>query len=114
VRDRLSPWAKALLALAIDTLSPGIQEAELLLSDAQAQAVFSAAGVHWEAGETWRNMNTPISSTAMVVYALALRDPASTNLPGAVRYLMTNRQANGTQQRLHLQCISQWQPTRCG
>ena len=40
-------------------------------------------------------METPVFSTAVVVYVLAQHDPASATLPEAVRYLMAARRADG-------------------
>jgi uncharacterized protein YfaS (alpha-2-macroglobulin family) len=95
-RDRLSPWAQALLALAIERLSPGEAQAQTLISDLQTTAVRSATGAHWEdPNGGWQNLNTPLTTTAMVLYALAQREPASTLLAEAMRYLTAHRQARG-------------------
>jgi hypothetical protein len=97
VRDQLSPWAQALLALTFERLAPGEARAGTLLSDLQATAVRSATGTHWEdPNHGWQNMSTPVYTTGVVVYALAQRDPASPLLPEAVRYLMLHRQAKGS------------------
>lgn len=95
-RDRLSPWAQALLALTFNKLSEGDPRVSTLLSDIQGQAVRSAASVHWEDREfSWYNNTSPLTGTAMVVYALARLEPASPLIPEAVRYLMANRQPQG-------------------
>jgi uncharacterized protein YfaS (alpha-2-macroglobulin family) len=96
VRDRLSPWAQALLALTLEQLSPGGQAARTLFSDLESTAIRSASGVHWEEETPARqNMTTPLSTTAMVVYALAQRDPGAPLLADAVRYLMLQRGPDG-------------------
>ncbi len=96
VRDQLSPWAKALLALSLDLLSSSSPQVPTLISDLQATAIRSATGVHWETADPdWRNMTSTLSNTAMVVYTLAQLEPASTLIPDAVNYLMSNRQPNG-------------------
>ncbi|MGE5222208.1 MAG: prenyltransferase/squalene oxidase repeat-containing protein, partial [Omnitrophica WOR_2 bacterium] len=96
VRDQLDPWAKALLALTLDQSTPGDPGANALLSDVQSTAIRSATGAHWEDQQPgWQNMDTTITVSAIVVYALALHEPASTLLPDAVRFLMSNQQANG-------------------
>ena len=96
VRDQLSPWAKALLTLSLDLLSSSSPQVPTLISDLQATAIRSATGVHWEAANPdWRNMTSTLSNTAMVVYTLAQLEPASTLIPDAVNYLMSNRQPNG-------------------
>jgi uncharacterized protein YfaS (alpha-2-macroglobulin family) len=96
VRDQLSAWAKALLTLSLDLVSSSSQQVPTLVSDLQATAIRSATGVHWEAANPdWRNMTSTLSNTAMVVYALSQLEPASTLIPDAVNYLMSNRQPNG-------------------
>ena len=56
----------------------------------------SATGVHWEEqAPGWQNMSTPVSISAMVIYALAQHDPGSPLLSDAVRYLMASRTADG-------------------
>jgi alpha-2-macroglobulin len=94
-RDRLSPWAKAMLAMTFETLAPGDERAGTLLSDLNATAIRSATGTHWEGGDSWRNMETGVFNSAVVIYALAQQDPASSTLPEAVRYLMDHRDARG-------------------
>jgi uncharacterized protein YfaS (alpha-2-macroglobulin family) len=96
MNDQLSPWAQAMLALSIDTLSPSDERVKVLLSNLQTSAIRSATGVHWEsdAGDYY-NLGSPIYTSAVVLYTLALRDPASTLIPEALRYLMDHRQASG-------------------
>jgi uncharacterized protein YfaS (alpha-2-macroglobulin family) len=96
VRDQLSPWAIGLLALSLDSFSSTSQKIPTLISDLQAAAIRSATGVHWEA-ETldWQNMTSTLSNSAIVVYTLAQLESASTLIPDAVNYLMSNRQPNG-------------------
>lgn len=95
-RSELSPWAQAFLALLLEDASPGSQQADTLLTDLQATALRSATGAHWEtsAGHWW-NWHTPLSGSAVVIYALAQRQPAAAVLPEAVNYLMSNRNPNG-------------------
>ena len=96
VRDQLSPWAKAFLALSLDPTSSSSQQIPTLISDLQASAIRSATGVHWEAeNPDWRNMTSTLSNSAIVLYTLAQLEPASTLIPDAVNYLMSNRQSNG-------------------
>lgn len=95
-RDRLNPWAQAMLALALERLSPGDERAKTLLSNLEASAGRSATGAHWEDREPgWRNMSTPIYTSAVVLYALAQQNPASPLVADAVRYLMSHRGASG-------------------
>jgi uncharacterized protein YfaS (alpha-2-macroglobulin family) len=96
VRDQLNPWAQALLALILEQLSPGGQATRTLFSDLESTAIRTASGVHWdEETPGWQNMTTPLSTTAMVVYALAQRDPGTPLLADAVRYLMLQRGPDG-------------------
>jgi hypothetical protein len=96
VRDQLSPWAKGFLALSLDSFSSTSQQIPTLLSDLQATAVRSSTGVHWEVEfPDWRNMTSTLSNSAIVVYTLAQLEPASSLIPDAVNYLMSNRLENG-------------------
>ncbi len=94
-RDVLSPWAQALLALVLEDASTGDARARDLISNLEASAVRTASSANWESGTgSWRNPGTPLYTTAVVVYALAQRDPAAPILIEAVRYLVANRGAN--------------------
>ncbi len=94
-RARLSPWAQAFLALSFDLTAPGSQESLTLFSDLQAGAQRSALGASWdETSANMQNMHNGISTSAVVVYALAQHDPAAPLLTDAVRYLMANRRAS--------------------
>lgn len=93
-RARLNPWSQALLALTLDSLSPGDERVQTLFSDLEASASRSATGAHWENQDaSWQNMSTTLQSTAVVLYALAQHDPASPLVADALRYLMSNRNA---------------------
>jgi uncharacterized protein YfaS (alpha-2-macroglobulin family) len=95
-RSLLNPWAQALLALAIETNSPGDERAQSLLSEVSGDAIRSATGAHWENQKpSWQNMSTTIQSTAVVLFALANQDPASPLVADALRYLMAHRDAMG-------------------
>lgn len=91
-RDQLSPWAQALLALTLESLSPGNEQTDTLVSDLQTNAIRSATGVHWEESEPdYHNLTSKASTTALVIYALAQLDPAFLVLPDAVNYQMSSR-----------------------
>jgi uncharacterized protein YfaS (alpha-2-macroglobulin family) len=101
-RDRLSPWAKALLTVTLEQLSPGSQEGRNLLSELETQAIRSASGAYWEFSQdpagllaARRNMHTTLSNSAVVLYALAQRDPGSPLVAEALRYVMENRGGDG-------------------
>ena len=96
MRDRLSPWAQALLALTLDRFSQGGEATRTLVADLETSAMRSATGAHWEEQEAgYINMSTPVSTSSIVAYALAQLDPKSPVLVDAMRYLMANRQADG-------------------
>jgi uncharacterized protein YfaS (alpha-2-macroglobulin family) len=102
VREQLSPWAQALLALAWEQLSPGSAEARDIISQLGSAALRSASGAHWEFSQdeaglyaAQRNMHTTLSNSAVVLYALAQRDPGDPLTADAVRYLMAGRDAEG-------------------
>jgi len=93
-RERLSPWAKALLALSLAVHDTSMTDT--LLSDLQGLAVRSASGVNWQsANDDYHNFATPNFNTAVVIYALSTKDPASPLLADAVRYLVSHRRASG-------------------
>ena len=94
-RSELSPWAEALLALAIHESGGSASQVETLLADLEARAIRSATGVHWEQeSSSWMLPGTPIFTTAVGIYALAQLDPASTSLSMALRYLLAHRQTD--------------------
>ena len=95
-RSLLSPWAQALLAFTLEELAPGSSQAQTLLTDLQAGALVSATGAHWEDQNSgWRNMSSTVSSSAIVAFVLAQREPASPTLLQAMRFLMAARQPAG-------------------
>ncbi|MFM8322547.1 MAG: Ig-like domain-containing protein [Chloroflexota bacterium] len=100
---QLSPWARALLALTLEALSPGRAEAQALIDGLQTGALRSATGAFWEMAQDENgrqamnaNMQTQLSNTAIVLFALAQRDPASPLAADALRYLMASRDAQGS------------------
>jgi uncharacterized protein YfaS (alpha-2-macroglobulin family) len=94
-RDQLSPWAQSFLALTLATHSPSDPRVREIYSDLESNALRSATGIHWEGHNARVNMETPVFTSAVVVYGLAQHDPASPTLPDAVRYLMAARGADG-------------------
>ncbi len=97
LRSQLSPWAQALLALTLEVYTPGSPQAATLIADLESSAVRSATGAHWDlsAGRAGANLGTPLTNSAVVIYALAQRNPTSALLPEAVRSLMAQRGADG-------------------
>jgi uncharacterized protein YfaS (alpha-2-macroglobulin family) len=96
VRERLSPWARALLALTLSAQNSQDDRVRSLVSDLEAQALRSATGAHWETSVGAQlNQGTPVFTTALVSLALARLDPTAAVLTDAVRYLSANRRVNG-------------------
>jgi uncharacterized protein YfaS (alpha-2-macroglobulin family) len=95
-RDLLSAWSQALLAAGLEIANPGSSEARDLASNLETSAIRSASGSHWEeSSPDSHNMQTPLSTTAMVVYTLAQRDASTPLVADAVRYLVASRQPDG-------------------
>ncbi len=93
-REQLSPWAQALLALSLETVSSNDARARDLVSNLEATAIRTGSSSNWESNSaSRRNPGTPLYTTAVVVYALAQRDPAAPVLIEAVRYLSAHRNA---------------------
>lgn len=99
VREAVSPWSKALLALTFQTIGTSPQAVQTLISDITSTARRSATGAWWEApspsASCW---SSQIFSTAVVTHALARLDPAQPLLSEALRYLALNRNPNGLYQ----------------
>lgn len=95
-RDLLSPWAQAQLALAIADAAAGDARAEELLSNLETTAIRTSSGVHWESDPLeWHNPGTPIFTTSVVLYALAESGASTPLTADALRYIASNRDANG-------------------
>jgi len=95
-RQQMNPWAQALLALSLDTFTPGDDRASTLFSNLESTAIRSATGAHWDENNPgWQNMSSNLFNNAVVIYALAQYDPATPLLADAVRYMMANRDAAG-------------------
>jgi len=95
-REQLSPWGQAFLALSLEEISSNDSRARDLVANLEATAIRTGSSSNWESeSEFRRNPGTPLFTTAVVVYALAQRDPAAPVLIEAVRYLSTNRDIHG-------------------
>ncbi|MFO7585081.1 MAG: hypothetical protein R6W69_10155, partial [Anaerolineales bacterium] len=93
LRERLSPLGQAYLALAYLGMDSH-QPARVLLSNLAATANRAASGAFWDnPGVGWRLPGSPVYTTAVVVHALGLTDPASPIMNDAIRYLAANRSA---------------------
>ncbi len=95
-RTGLDPWARSMLALTLYKFSSADGRVNNLLGDLETNAIRSATGAHWEsASGEGMNPASPLFTTAMVVAALAERNPASPLAADAVRYLASQRDAAG-------------------
>ncbi|MEW6716909.1 MAG: Ig-like domain-containing protein [Chloroflexota bacterium] len=95
-RSQLSAWAQALLALSFEQIASGDERASTLFSDLGASAIRTATGLHWEARyPDSPNLDTPLFTTAVVMFAMAQYDPTTSILSDAIRYLMTQRSPDG-------------------
>lgn len=95
-RDQLSPWGQALIGLVMAQNAPDAR-ADALFSNLQTSAVRSATGARWELDQagTWQTLSSEVFNQAVVVYALAQKDPASPLVTDGMRYLMAYRDASG-------------------
>ena len=96
VRDQLSPYATAFLALTLASYDLEDERVDTLLSDLEGESIHTGTGIHWEGAGYKTNLDTPMYNTAAAVYALAQLDPASFLLPEAVRYLVSHRLVDGS------------------
>jgi uncharacterized protein YfaS (alpha-2-macroglobulin family) len=91
-RARLSHYARAFLAMALDDLGSPASSIDTLVSDLYNDAIVSATGAHWEEADyDWWAMNTDTRSTAVILDALVRLEPAQPLLPNVVRWLMVAR-----------------------
>ena len=96
LRDRLGPWSKAMLAMALQRVNPEDERILTLTSDLEGTAVRSATGAFWQDDtETYYTLSTPNFNTALVLTLLARVNPASPLVGDAVRYLSINRNIHG-------------------
>lgn len=95
-RERLDPWAKAMLAQTLLSLTPGDERAQTLFSDLEAGALRSASGAHWESTQGgWMSPGSALYTSAVVLAGLAQTQPASPLAADAVRYLASQRGPKG-------------------
>lgn len=95
-RAPVSRWASAVLALALELLSPGDALSASLMEDLQSAAILSASGAHWEEVErdAW-NLASPIRTTAHALQALAALRPGDPIAADAARWLLAARGRDG-------------------
>lgn len=91
-RSALSLYGRAYLAQAIYNIDPKDKRIATLMADLSAKAILSAAGTHWEEGDTdYWNWNTDTRTTAILLDTFIKIDPKSPVTANAVRWLMSNR-----------------------
>ena len=91
-REKLSHYARAFLASALDLVRSDDDRIQTLLSDLQNDAILSATGAHWEEEDyDWWAMNTDTRSTAVILDALTKLDSDNALIPNVVRWLMIAR-----------------------
>jgi len=94
-RTQLAPWARALLALVMEEQELDPQRVQTLFSNLETSALRSASGLHWEEEDCLCRLNSTVTTSAMVTYALSHYDPGSDSLPDAVRFLIAARDRDG-------------------
>jgi alpha-2-macroglobulin len=92
-RHLLDHYGRATLAVALGLLEPDEpSRVRTLLSDLSGAAIVSATGVHWEEDKPdYRNMNTDLRTTAIVLWAMSGLEPENALLPNTARWLMAMR-----------------------
>lgn len=94
-RDRLSFYAKAFLLQAMQLEEMNPDHIKILKNELMDAAFISATSVHWEeTSRDYMNWNSDVRTTAIVMNALLHTDPEIELLPGAIRWLMSNRTGN--------------------
>ncbi|MGH2605969.1 MAG: alpha-2-macroglobulin family protein, partial [Anaerolineales bacterium] len=95
-RAPISRWASAVLALTLQTLSPGDEISTSLMTGLESAAILSASGAHWEEVErdAW-NLASPIRTTAHTLQAMAALRPGDPIAADAARWLLAARSRNG-------------------
>ncbi|MCK5795184.1 MAG: hypothetical protein KAH12_10790, partial [Anaerolineales bacterium] len=94
--SQLSPYAQAVLALALENQIPGNEQSRTLFSNLVGNGIRTSTGIHWENPENCRCwLNNTTTTTAIVTYALARAEADSGTLPEAVRYLVSASDPGG-------------------
>ena len=91
-REKLSHYAKALLAMSLAKIDANDARIATLQSDIVSAAVTSATGVSWVEGTPdYENFYATTRSTSIILEMYARLDPKNGLLPNVVRWLMMAR-----------------------
>lgn len=94
--DRLPLLAKAFTAQALAALAPSDAQLPSLIASLESAAQLSATGTHWQSDVTeLSGYASGVETTAHMVRTLLATSPDSPNLPGAIRWLVLNRDQQG-------------------
>jgi hypothetical protein len=97
-REKLSHYAKALLAMALGDIDMSDARIKTVLADVSSAAATSATGISWTERENdWANFFSNTRSTAIILNALARLDAQNVLAVNAVRWLMAARSGDAWQ-----------------
>jgi uncharacterized protein YfaS (alpha-2-macroglobulin family) len=93
VRERLEPYGRAYLAMALHAVDAADSRVTTLIDDLLGSAIVTATGAFWQ-DETldYQTMSSDVRTTAIVLDALVRITPDQPLLPNVVRWLMTIRE----------------------
>jgi uncharacterized protein YfaS (alpha-2-macroglobulin family) len=93
VRERLEPYGRAFLAMAMHELDASDARVQTLVDDLLGAAVVTATGAFWQDQTLdFQTMSSDVRTTAIVLDALLQITPDQPLLPNVVRWLMTVRE----------------------
>jgi uncharacterized protein YfaS (alpha-2-macroglobulin family) len=93
VRERLEPYGKAFLAMAMHEMDETDSRVTTLVDDLVGSAIVTATGAFWQDRTLdYQTMSTDVRTTAIVLDALLKITPDQPLLPNVVRWLMTVRE----------------------
>lgn len=93
VRERLEPYGKAYLAMAMHDMDSSDERVTTLVDDLVGAAIVTATGAFWQDRTLdFQTMSTDVRTTAIVLDALLRITPDQPLLPNVVRWLMTVRE----------------------
>ena len=93
VRERMEPYGRAFLAMAMHTMDAEDERAVTLAGDLLGAAIVTGTGAFWQDSSLdFQIMSSDVRTTAIVLDALLQIMPDQPLLPSAVRWLMTVRE----------------------